>query len=242
MLKILSILSILSISILPTEMLRATKKFRGSKFNEVFFKFRDSKIVPEHLMSPPPDRLKVYFKNKTISINLGSMLPREYMKEPPVIEFPKLQRGFYTFIMHNVDAVAMYKQNDRNWRPYIVVNIPGSKKLTGDGEPITPYGVPAYPHYKPLTRVAFLVYEQRSNMSYDELRGKELPPNFHLENFASRFDLLRPLFGDFCWVREDFLPGQKVPTPTLDDYYEESGTESIDTESPISIQDESKEG
>ncbi|KAJ8952510.1 hypothetical protein NQ318_003306 [Aromia moschata] len=81
---------------------------------------------------------------------------------------------------------------------WLVINIKGSDISSGDV--IASYRGAGAPKGTGFHRYVFLVYEQKGKMTYDgprESGTREFRINFSIRNFAKKYDLGKPLFGNF---------------------------------------------
>src|SRR6266487_6952850 len=76
----------------------------------------------------------------------------------PKVSWETEKSSFYTLMMIDPDAPNRETHKARNWKHWVVVNIPGNDVDKGEEE--TPYARPTPPLGSGLHRYVFLVYKQ----------------------------------------------------------------------------------
>ncbi|KAG0236600.1 phosphatidylethanolamine-binding protein [Mortierella sp. GBAus27b] len=134
-------------------------------------------IIPDVIDSfQPTTMLAVSYKNgdDVAEVALGNTLSVEETQSAPEIFFmPDSPNDMYTLILTDPDAPSRKEPKYREYRHWIVSNIPGGdpsdpqsfspKNLSSQGTEITAYMGPAPPAGSGPHRYVFLLYKQESN-------------------------------------------------------------------------------
>jgi phosphatidylethanolamine-binding protein (PEBP) family uncharacterized protein len=144
----------------------------------------------------PSVELKVSFpKGDSKNGNLFAASDLHYI-EPDVIFTPPDKNAFYTLVKVDPDAPSRTNHSQREWRHWLVVNIPGHD--VNKGEVITPYMGPHPPKDSGAHRYVFLLYKQPDRITPAQLdnsgahRGK-----WNVKAFAREFELGAPIGSAF---------------------------------------------
>ncbi|CAG9801640.1 unnamed protein product [Chironomus riparius] len=121
-------------------------------------RLREDEIVPDVLQKlSDVDFLKVsYLKNS--KADLGNILTPTQVKEQPEIEYDANPNDFYTLLMTDPDAPSRMEPTFREFRHWLVVNIPGND--IENGETVIEYIGSGPPKDTGLHRYVFLVFKQ----------------------------------------------------------------------------------
>lgn len=123
-------------------------------------KFRDDEIAPD-VLDDLPDLtfLKITYP-EDLSVNLGNILTPTQVKEQPKVEWTADEGAFYTLLMTDPDAPSRKEPSRREFRHWLVINIPGNDLSAG--EPIFQYIGSGPPQGTGLHRYVFLLFKQPS--------------------------------------------------------------------------------
>lgn len=95
-------------------------------------RLRETEIVPDVLQSlKDVDLLKVFY-NEKVKADLGNILTPTQVKEQPKIEYDANSSNFYTLLMTDPDAPSRKEPIRREFRHWLVVNIPGNDVKNGE--------------------------------------------------------------------------------------------------------------
>ena len=95
-------------------------------------RLREDEIIPDVLQKlPDVDLLKVSF-SKDLRVDLGNILTPTQVKEQPKVEYDADPNEFYTLLMTDPDAPSRMEPTLREFRHWLVVNIPGNDIENGE--------------------------------------------------------------------------------------------------------------
>ncbi|CAG2107976.1 unnamed protein product, partial [Medioppia subpectinata] len=155
--------------------------------------FQNDHIVPDVINACPSTTSKITFPGK-VAVNLGTHLTPDQTSQQPQVEWPTKCGGLYTLAMVDPDAPSRAEPTLRNWRHWLVMNIPGNKINKGDI--ISAFEGPEPPAGSGYHRYVFLVYEQKQGYikppsrddDDDDHRG-----SFSIKDFATKYNLGEPV-------------------------------------------------
>lgn len=119
------------ISIVFLVLLSSHYQCQASK--EVERKLREEEIVPDVLQSVDDkvELLTVRWDDE-IKADLGNILTPTQVQNPPVVEYKAESDTFYTLAMQDPDAPSRREPSRREFRHWLVVNIPGNDIVNGE--------------------------------------------------------------------------------------------------------------
>jgi hypothetical protein len=95
-------------------------------------RLREDEIIPDVLQKlKDVDLLKVSY-SKGLKVDLGNILTPTQVKEQPTIEYDANPNDFYTLLMTDPDAPSRMEPTFREFRHWLVVNIPGNDIENGE--------------------------------------------------------------------------------------------------------------
>ena len=95
-------------------------------------RLREDEIIPDVLQKlSDVDMLKVSY-TKGLKVDLGNILTPTQVKERPTIEYDANSKDFYTLVMTDPDAPSRMEPTFREFRHWLVVNIPGNDIENGE--------------------------------------------------------------------------------------------------------------
>ncbi|XP_076270104.1 protein D3-like isoform X2 [Rhynchophorus ferrugineus] len=151
--------------------------------------FTENDIVPDVLDHPPNNRVEVKYGASEVS--LGNELTPTSVREEPLLKYPSQDGRYYTVIMTDPDAPSRSNPIRREFRHWLVVNVPGSD--VSKGEVLTAYVGSGPPKGSGLHRYIFLVYEQPEKIAFEEkfVSNHEVGtrPSFSARKFAEKYHL-----------------------------------------------------
>ncbi|RUS21258.1 phosphatidylethanolamine-binding protein [Jimgerdemannia flammicorona] len=151
----------LSIRTIPTfyKHLSNTTANRTTVMENVVPSLKAAEIIPDVIESfEPKAYLKATYPDGK-EVKLGNQLTFEETQKPPEIDF-KAEEGEvkYCVIMTDPDAPSRQSPIRREWRHWVVGNIPGTN--IAEGDELEPYMGPAPPQDSGPHRYVFLLYRQ----------------------------------------------------------------------------------
>ncbi|CAG2110105.1 unnamed protein product, partial [Medioppia subpectinata] len=93
--------------------------------------FRGDGIVPDVIDASPKGRIEVTFANN-LTVNLGTQLTPAQTSQQPLVEWPTVKCALYTLALVDPDAPSRADPIYRNWRHWLVMNIPGKQISYGN--------------------------------------------------------------------------------------------------------------
>lgn len=171
-------------------------------------KFLEHGVVPDVIDQPPTERATVKY-DSGVEVELGNELTPTQVQNAPTVSWPAEDGSFYTLIMTDPDAPSHQDPKYREWRHWLVFNIPGQD--VSMGEEWWTYVGSGPPQGTGLHRYVFLVYKQPS--------GKITPTepkkgntgkgrnNTKAKDIVSEYGLGVPVAGNFYQAQwDDYVP------------------------------------
>ncbi|XP_055303783.1 protein D1-like isoform X1 [Sitodiplosis mosellana] len=167
--------------------------------------FIDSEIVPDSLSVAPKKIVNVSYPNG-VTVNLGNKLTPTQVKDVPEVSWDADQNAYYTLFMVDPDAPSRENPRNREFRHWLVVNIPGNDVQKGD-EVIGFIGS-GPPKGTGFHRYVYLVYKQPNGIiQHNEPRSTNRSganrAKTSASEFAQRYNLGAPEFGNFYEAQYD---------------------------------------
>nr|ABF18365.1 putative phosphatidylethanolamine-binding protein [Aedes aegypti] len=171
--------------------------------------FTDNEIVPDVLSKAPGALVKVSYTSAGAEVNLGNELTPTQVKDEPSVSWEAEPGALYTLVMTDPDAPTRAEPKMREWKHWVVINVPGSDVAAG--ETVAEYIGSAPPQDSGLHRYVFLVYKQsRGRMRWSEPKLSNRNPNrakFRVNEFAAKYHLGSPIAGNFYQATyDDYVP------------------------------------
>uniref|UniRef100_A0A1A9W5P5 Phosphatidylethanolamine-binding protein n=1 Tax=Glossina brevipalpis TaxID=37001 RepID=A0A1A9W5P5_9MUSC len=180
-----------------------------SQDNDVEEAFKEHNVVPDVVDIAPEQFLEVIY-DQNVNVKNGDELTPTQVKNEPKVVWTAQEDEYYTLIMTDPDAPSRAEPKFREFRHWLVANIPGNQ--VEKGEVIAGYIGSGPPKGTGLHRYVFLLYKQHGKMAFNE---KHVPNNsgeerrsFHAMKFAEKYDLGSPVAGNFFQAQWD----EYVPT------------------------------
>ncbi|XP_037814421.1 protein D3-like isoform X2 [Lucilia sericata] len=176
--------------------------------SEVEQVFKDNEIIPDVLQEAPKEFLKVSYDGG-LEVNKGNELTPTQVKQQPKVEWEAKCADYYTLIMTDPDAPSRANPKVREFRHWLVANIPGNK--IDQGEVVAAYVGSGPPKGTGLHRYIFLLYKQPGKIDIDEPHvannSRRNRPNFKAAKFAEKYNLGAPVAGNFYQAQyDDYVP------------------------------------
>ncbi|XP_073817246.1 protein D3-like [Musca autumnalis] len=176
--------------------------------NEVETVFKDNEIIPDVINAAPQQFLKVSYDNGLKADKGNELTPTQVQKQPKV-EWDAEDGAYYTLIMTDPDAPSRVEPKFREFRHWLVVNIPGNH--IDQGEVLAAYIGSGPPKGTGLHRYVFLLYKQPGKLEFDEARvgnnSRQDRPKFKAAAFAEKYNLGSPIAGNFYQAQwDEYVP------------------------------------
>jgi len=168
-----------------------------SKFKPLHDALKKHQVIGDVVddFTPSVD-LQVSFPKGTVKDgNIFTASDLHYV-EPDVKWSPADKNTFYTLVKVDPDAPSRENHYNREWRHWLVVNIPGSD--ISKGEVLAPYAGPHPSKGSGLHRYVFLLYKQQDRIFFPSMdntgthRG-----NWRVKEFTKQYDLGSPVGSAF---------------------------------------------
>nr|XP_018905987.1 PREDICTED: protein D3-like [Bemisia tabaci] len=159
---------------------------------------REHLIIPDLLKIGPEYVLDLNYGNKSVSFG-NKFTPEELENEPTSLHWTCREDAFHTLIVVGLDAPAQKNHTDREWKHWIVGNIPANNITAG--ETIVPYQGVGFSFENGPHRMVFMVYEQpwQNTIDFSEKILAESPirPRFDTRKFADKYSIGDPIAANF---------------------------------------------
>lgn len=99
-----------------------------------------------------------------VEVNLGNELTPTQVKDLPTVSFAADPEKYYTLVMTDPDAPSRIEPTYREFKHWVVVNIPGND--VASGENLAEFVGSGPPLSTGLHRYVFLVYEQPKKLPF----------------------------------------------------------------------------
>ncbi|KDR09018.1 protein D1-like [Zootermopsis nevadensis] len=180
---------------------------RGSDDQSVLAAMEEHGVVPDVIDTAPTDKVEVTYG--LLSASLGNELTPTQVKDIPSVHWKADDGSYYLLCMTDPDAPSRANPVRREFRHWLVGNIPGDK--VDQGETLTEYVGSGPPKDSGLHRYVFLAYKQPGKISYEEPRinntSRDTRPNFSIKAFALKYNLGNPVAGNFFQAQyDDYVP------------------------------------
>jgi len=155
----------------------------------------------------PTVELKIFYGQH--EVKLGNELTPTLVKNPPTIQYEADPNAYYTLVFTDPDAPSRAKPIRREWRHWVVGNIPGNNITAG--KELTGYVGSAPPPDTGLHRYIFILYKQpKGQINFKEdhtsctcATGRA---NWKAPDFAAKYGL-EPVGINFYQAKyDDYVP------------------------------------
>ncbi|PSN44467.1 OV-16 antigen [Blattella germanica] len=167
---------------------------------------KGGQVLSEYIGSGPPKGSDSMKKNEIIpdvsygslAVNLGNELTPTQVMDIPNVKWTAEDGAYYLLCMTDPDAPSRANPIRREFRHWLVGNIPGNN--LSQGEVLSEYIGAGPPKDTGLHRYVFLVYKQPGKITYTEKR-------INNRNFAKKYNLGNPVAGNFFQAQyDDYVP------------------------------------
>lgn len=136
---------------------------------------------------------------------MGKELTPTQVQNPPLVEWSAEKGIFYTLLMTEVDAPSRDDTSLKEWRHWLIVNIPEDNVSKGDL--LYGYQGSAPSKGSGFHRYVYLLFKQPDKLTFDEnysaANSIEGRPNFSTKNFSAKYGLGAPVAGNFYEAQYD---------------------------------------
>ncbi|XP_022220725.2 protein D2 [Drosophila obscura] len=170
--------------------------------------FASHKVVPDVIAQAPNQFLKVTYKEGLVAKNGVELTPTQ-VKDQPLVEWSAAPGDYYALILTDPDAPSRADPKFREFKHWVVVNIPGND--VASGEVLTAYIGSGPPKGTGLHRYVFLLYKQPGKLDFEEPhvsnKSRRDRPSFKVAKFAEKHQLGNPVAGNFYQAQyDDYVP------------------------------------
>ncbi|XP_050306842.1 protein D3-like isoform X2 [Anthonomus grandis grandis] len=166
--------------------------------------FVEHQLVPDILTKAPDQILSVKYPKSGKTVNLGVEITPLESKPQPEISYEANQGDYYTLVLTDPDAPSRAEPLRREFRHWLVVNIPGND--ISKGQVLTEYVGSGAPKGTGLHRYVFLLYKQPNRLEFEEklVTDKEIGdrPKWSVQKFADKYNL-EMVAGNFFQAQYD---------------------------------------
>jgi len=174
----------------------STGTHHTSKYKLLHDALKKHEVIPDVVddFTPQVD-LKVAFpKGAVQNGNVFSASDLHYVE--PDVTWNADKNAFYTLVKVDPDAPSRQSHINREWRHWLVCNIPGAD--LSKGEVITPYMGPKPPKDSGLHRYVFMLYKQNDRIFPPAMDNSgNHRGNWALRKFAKEYELGSPVGAAF---------------------------------------------
>ncbi|CAH0557507.1 unnamed protein product [Brassicogethes aeneus] len=177
-------------------------------------KYVEDGIIPDVIDVAPSKKFTVIFDSDK-KAELGNHLTPTEVKNQPKIEWEGLvdPKKYYVLAMVDPDIPSRLLPILREYKHWLIGNIPGNNFSSKDAVVIAPYQSPVPPRFTGFHRYIFLLYEQKDFLMFDEPKGTELSPKnrprFSVKSFAKKYNLGDPIAGNYFKAKWDEYVDEK---------------------------------
>ncbi|GBP14990.1 Protein D3 [Eumeta japonica] len=136
---------------------------------------------------------------------MGEELAPTQVQNPPVLEWRAEKDTFYTLLFTEVDAPSREDTSLKEWCHWLIVNIPESD--ISKGTVVREYQGSGHGKDSGLHRYVYLLFKQPEKLTFDEqyspANSIEGRPKFSTQNFSKKYNLGKPVAGNFYQAQYD---------------------------------------
>ncbi|XP_072154834.1 protein D3-like [Bemisia tabaci] len=175
-------------------------------------------VMPDVIDETPKYLTEILYGEEDM-VYFGNKINPDYCSAPPEMKWPADPKKFYTLLMVDPDHPSRLNPTDREFLLWLLVNIPGHKRLLG--HTIAEYRPPEPDPGTGPHRFIYVVYEQptgkiKSKEPYSDVFQNDSRQNFNTKEFAKKYEFGPPFAVNF-FLGEKFLDGDsttsKATTP-----------------------------
>jgi hypothetical protein len=145
-------------------------------------------LIDDSFAFPEDSSIKIVVDFFDLHVEYGNELRPAKTVEAPRVRLEGTKKDmYYTLIMADPDAPSRANPEKRNWRHYILANIPGDSGKGEDGEVIESWQGPGPPEGTGLHRYIFLLYEHEDEEGF--VQPASLRGGWKVTKFLKNYDL-----------------------------------------------------
>eukprot|EP00057_Strongylocentrotus_purpuratus_P016071 XP_011670545.1 PREDICTED: protein D2 [Strongylocentrotus purpuratus] len=166
-------------------------------------KFSEHGVVPD-VVDQDPAAIAAVTWASGVEANLGNILTPTVVKDAPTMTWPTEEGALYTVVMTDPDAPSRADPKFREWRHWIVVNVPGTD--VSKGLVYAPYIGSGPPKDTGLHRYVLLVYKQSGELQLQDpvlQRTTKDRGATKTREFVAKYNLGNPMAGNFYQAEWD---------------------------------------
>eukprot|EP01111_Echinosteliopsis_oligospora_P005105 TRINITY_DN1829_c1_g1_i1.p1 TRINITY_DN1829_c1_g1~~TRINITY_DN1829_c1_g1_i1.p1 ORF type:complete len:171 (-),score=45.49 TRINITY_DN1829_c1_g1_i1:394-906(-) len=150
---------------------------------------KKEQIIPDVLpeFAPQDVSFKVTFGSHNVT---GSEIPLDAVQTQPQVSLKGEEGQYYTLAFVDPDAPSRSSPSNREWRHWVVVNIPSSDFSKGGH--LSDFFPSAPPAGSGLHRYVFILYKQNGKLvasHFDDTAETKARSKFHVSDWAGKFNL-----------------------------------------------------
>ncbi|XP_037814785.1 protein D3-like [Lucilia sericata] len=172
--------------------------------SEIIKAMKRHEVIPDLLDEGPQELLKVSF-DCGVMANMGEELTPTQVQNPPLVEWSAEKGSFYTLLFTEVDAPSREDTSLKEWRHWLIVNIPENN--VGEGDLLYGYQGSGPSKGSGFHRYVYLLFKQPRSLKFDEkyvdANSLEGRPNFSTKIFSTKYGLGAPVAGNFYLAQYD---------------------------------------
>ncbi|XP_023302379.2 protein D3-like [Lucilia cuprina] len=172
--------------------------------SEIIKAMKRHEVIPDLLNEGPQEILKVTF-DSGVTANMGEELTPTQVQNAPLVEWSAEKDSFYTLLFTEVDAPSREDTSLKEWRHWLIVNIPENN--VDEGDLVYGYQGSGPSKGSGFHRYVYLLFKQPERLKFDEkyidANSIEGRPNFSTNNFSRKYGLGRPVAGNFYLAQYD---------------------------------------
>eukprot|EP00731_Ephydatia_muelleri_P036781 Em0324g9a len=169
--------------------------------------FKDHGCVPDVVDKAPTELAEVSY-DSGVKCELGNVLTPTQVQNQPTVTWSAEPGAKYTVVLTDPDAPSRKNPIRREWKHWVVVDIPGCD--VAKGTVLAQYVGSGPPQGTGLHRYIFLVYKQPSDVKFHEkVLGMTADgrANWKVQDFAATYKLGKPVAGNFYQAEyDDYVP------------------------------------
>ncbi|XP_055353152.1 protein D2-like [Paramacrobiotus metropolitanus] len=182
--------------------------------SDIMHNYLNHDVVPGVLKEVPPNSLEISYPSSGVVVSYGNELTPFQVKDTPVVVWKTEPHAFYALVMIDPDVPTKENNSMGAVNHWTVVNIPGINVTAG--ETLMEYRGSRPPRKESgIHRYITVVYKQHSNMPLVQRQHLARPRyKFSLHEFATEFNLNKPLAGNFYLAQyDDYVGSLRSTTP-----------------------------
>ncbi|XP_022082074.1 protein D2-like [Acanthaster planci] len=166
-------------------------------------------VVPDVIDVAPPSTAEVTWPSG-VKAEMGNVVTPTQVQNQPTVTWPAEEGVLYTVVMTDPDAPSRANPKFREWRHWLVINVPGNEIAGGSAR--SEYIGAGPPKDTGLHRYVILIYKQTGRINPDsvplvsdsDFTGRA---KWKVREFAQSHGLGNPVAGNFVQAEyDDYVP------------------------------------